>query len=61
MLQDVEPCIIALRIRKAVDTRFNICCSTNVAAVVQQMLNSLSCHVECWNMPFNTLNVVERC
>ena len=25
------------------------------------MLNSVSCHVECWNMPFNTLNIVERC
>ena len=48
-------------IPKADDTRFNICWSTNVAALVQQMLNSVSCHVECWNMPFNTLNVVERC
>ena len=46
---------------KASDTQLNICWSTkfiiNVAAVVQQMLNTVvSCHVECWNMPFNTLN-----
>ena len=25
------------------------------------MLNSVSCDVECWNMPFNMLKVVERC
>ena len=24
------------------------------------MLNSVSCHVECWNRPFNMLNVVEQ-
>ena len=47
---------------KADDTWFNICLSTNVAALVQQMLNSVSCHVNveiCH--PFNKLNVVGRC
>ena len=47
--------------RKANGTRFNICWKTNVAAAVQQMLNSVSCDVERWNMPFNMLKVVESC
>ena len=34
---------------------------TNVAAAVQQMLNSVSCDVERWHMPFNILKVVEHC
>ena len=42
------------------DTRLNISWSTNVAAVVQQMSNCVSCDVDFWNMPFNALNVVER-
>ena len=42
---------------KANDTRFNICWATNFATA----LNSISCDVECWNMPFNMLKAVERC
>jgi len=41
--------------------RSNICWATNVAAAVQKMLNSVSCDVERWKMPFNMLKVVERC
>ena len=46
--------------RQANDTRFNICWATNVASAVQQMLNSVSCDVECWNMPFNILKAFEH-
>ena len=45
------------RVIKAGDTRFKIC--ANVAAVVQQMLNSVPSHVESWNMPL--IQHVERC
>ena len=34
---------------------------SNVATAVQQVLNSVSCDVECWNMSFNMLKAVERC
>lgn len=39
-------------------TQFNICWSTNVAAVVQQMLN-VQCSMQCWNRPFIMFIVVE--
>ena len=42
-----------LNVCQANDARFNICWATNVAAAVPQMLNSVSCDVKSWNMPFN--------
>ena len=41
-----------LNVCQANDARFNICWATYVAVTVPQLLNSVSCDVKRWNMPF---------
>ena len=45
---------------KAGDTTLNICWSTNVAALVKYMLNTMSCHVEWSNKLVNAIKAIER-